>query len=381
MKKWIALLSAVLLTLSCAMAESSDTAHTEILSFDANPTTGYSWVGFVLGGEAVQLDSAEGTYIPDDQTGMLCGAGGQTQYVVTAVKPGRSIITFDYRRSWENTSLEQKVYLAVVDQALNLSLMDVTETSVLQGTVLSIDEAEHTALIAHDTIGEILARFTPEMSLPTVDEQIVIYTDGTMTLSLPAMMNMATQPLLIPRRDVFGVELPDYAMPGFCSGLKLYFGSIEDIASFRRALYSDDRSKPEDMEFISAKLYGAKYSSQAAGKCEHTNVWGFPYFAWWDKLESVHLWIRYKDRFLRCVRARMTNLRIDTNEDASGSYSPGEQLWGYPHILEYRQPYHFSRMYEVEKTYETEDSLLYDLAHYDGSIELTTWLDDLFGDG
>lgn len=26
-------------------------------------------------------------------------------------------------------------------------------------------------------------------------------------------------------------------------------------------------------------------------------------------------------------------------------------------------------------------SLLYDLAHYDGSIELTTWLDDLFGDG
>lgn len=35
----------------------------------------------------------------------------------------------------------------------------------------------------------------------------------------------------------------------------------------------------------------------------------------------------------------------------------------------------------AEKTYETEDSLLYDLAHYDGSIELTTWLDDLFGDG
>lgn len=34
--------------------------------------------------------------------------------------------------------------------------------------------------------------------------------------------DMATQPLLIPRRDVFGVELPDYAMPGFCSGSKLY---------------------------------------------------------------------------------------------------------------------------------------------------------------
>ena len=44
-------------------------------------------------------------------------------------------------------------------------------------------------------------------------------------------------------------------------------------------------------------------------------------------------------------------------------------------------PYVLIGLYEVEKTYETEDSLLYDLAHYDDSIELTTWLDDLFGDG
>ena len=78
--------------------------------------------------------------------------------------------------------------------------------------------------------------------------------------------DMATQPLLIPHRGVFGVELLDYAMPGFCSGSKLYFGSIEDIASFRHALFNDDRCKPEDMEFMSAKLYGAKFNSQAAGK-------------------------------------------------------------------------------------------------------------------
>ena len=41
MKKWIALLSALLLTLSCALAESPDAAHTATLSLDANPTTGY----------------------------------------------------------------------------------------------------------------------------------------------------------------------------------------------------------------------------------------------------------------------------------------------------------------------------------------------------
>ena len=190
MKKWIALLSAFLLTLSCAMAESPDAGQTALLSLDANPSTGYAWAGFVLGGDAVRLDSAEGTYIPDEQTAAMTGAGGQTQYVVTAVKPGSSIITFDYRRSWEDTVPEQKVYLAVVDQELNLSLTDVTETGVFQGTVLSLDEENHTALIEHETLGEILARFSPEMSLPTLDERIVIYTDGTMTLSLPATMNV-----------------------------------------------------------------------------------------------------------------------------------------------------------------------------------------------
>lgn len=61
--------------------------------------------------------------------------------------------------------------------------------------------------------------------------------------------------------------------------------------------------------------------------------------------------------------------------------SPGEQIWGYPHILEYRHPFHFSRMYVVEKKFDTEEDLLENLEHFDGSIELKGWLDDLFGDG
>ena len=190
MKKWMALLSAVMLTLSCAMAESSDAGQPATLSLDANPSTGYSWSGVVLGGDAVRLDSAEGTYLPDEQTGAATGTGGRTQYVVTAVQPGSSILTFDYRRSWEDAPLEQRVYLAVVDEELHLSLKDVTETGALRGTVLSVDEENHTALIEQDTLGEILAQFSPEMSLPALDEQIVICTDGTMTLSLPARMNV-----------------------------------------------------------------------------------------------------------------------------------------------------------------------------------------------
>ena len=45
--------------------------------------------------------------------------------------------------------------------------------------------------------------------------------------------DMVTQPLLVPRRNVFSVDLLDYATPRFCTNWKPYFGSIEDIAAFR----------------------------------------------------------------------------------------------------------------------------------------------------
>lgn len=196
-----------------------------------------------------------------------------------------------------------------------------------------------------------------------------------------ALDDMATQPLLVPKRDVFSVQLLDYAKPGFCTFSKPYFGTVEDIAEFRRALHRDEKHKPEDMTFSTVRVFGSQYEARPAGMYEHTNIWGFPYFVWWDKLESIHLWIGHQDNFYRCVRARMTNLQYDTDEDAAMKQSPGEQIWGYPHILEYHHPFHFNRMYVIEKRFESESQLLDDLKHYNGDIQLAGWLDDLFGDG
>ena len=92
--------------------------------------------------------------------------------------------------------------------------------------------------------------------------------------------DMVTQPLLVPRRDVFSVDLLDYATPGFCTNWKPYFGSIEDIAAFRNALHRDKKHKPEDMSFMPVKVYGAKQLVREAGMYEHTNIWGYPYFVW-----------------------------------------------------------------------------------------------------
>ena len=180
---------------------------------------------------------------------------------------------------------------------------------------------------------------------------------------------------------MFSVDLLDYATPGFCTNWKPYFGSLEDIAAFRMALHQDEKRKPEDMSFMPVKVYGTSQQVREAGMYEHTNIWGYPYLVWWDHLESIHLWIGCKDKFCRCVRARMKNLKYDTDEDAAMIQSPGEQIWGYPHVLEYRHPFHFSRMYVTEKWFESENELLEDLKNYDGGIELRGWLDELFGDG
>ena len=90
--------------------------------------------------------------------------------------------------------------------------------------------------------------------------------------------DMFTQPLLIPKRDVFSVQLLDYAKPGFCTFSKPYFGTIEDIAEFRRALHRDEKRKPEDMTFTSVRVFGSKHEIRDAGMYEHINIWGFPYF-------------------------------------------------------------------------------------------------------
>ena len=89
--------------------------------------------------------------------------------------------------------------------------------------------------------------------------------------------DMATQPLLLPRSDIFSVELSDHAKAGFCTHCKPCFGSLEDIAEFRHALRQDEKHIPEDMTFTSAKLYGSRYEIRKSGMYKHTHIRGFPY--------------------------------------------------------------------------------------------------------
>ena len=77
----------------------------------------------------------------------------------------------------------------------------------------------------------------------------------------------------------------------------------------------------------------------------------------------------------------MTNLQYAVGEEVAVKQSPSKQIRGYPHVLEYRYPFHFSRMYVIENQFDAEAELLNDLRDYRSEIELSGWLDELFGEG
>lgn len=231
-KKMIAIgLAAVMLSGNC-MAENVDktedvfvdSGETELterlksvidktvtLSFDSNATTGYSWTGFVLGGESIELDSMDGVYIADDNPEMLDGVGGETVFTLIPQKEGRSILSFTYGRSWEDSMEDETLILADVDAELNISTMDVTESSPIQGIVTAVDSEEHSVTLESETAGEIVAVFEENLELPVEEEEVCIYTDGTMTMSIPAIVNVLAWKT-IPNEYAREEEMPDAAM-------------------------------------------------------------------------------------------------------------------------------------------------------------------------
>lgn len=67
------------------------------LRLPENPTTGFLWNLSVTPGLSIMND----TYIPDDTSGKLVGAGGTHVWFLKAIGPGDQGISGIYRRTWE----------------------------------------------------------------------------------------------------------------------------------------------------------------------------------------------------------------------------------------------------------------------------------------
>ena len=119
----------------------------------------------------------------------LTGVGGVYTFTLTATAPGENIVVFEYLRSWERKIIDRRIFLITVADDLSVTVRDVTADGVMQGTVLSVDAEAHSALLRTEN-DEVLAHFPADMQLPAADEEITVFFNGAITMSLPGQIGV-----------------------------------------------------------------------------------------------------------------------------------------------------------------------------------------------
>ena len=208
-------------------------------------------------------------------------------------------------------------------------------------------------------------------------------------------------------KQFYRLELDDMATPSFTSFGKFYYGTMEQLSIFMKALEEADHLGDHFKDLTQA------FHSYEAGKTdvqhsvayrdvpllvpvrvlheethqiadhswEHRNIWGYPQNLRCKSVESKHLWIQDGDDFCRVLFARFTDLE---NEGITGEWRRvGEILWGYPKMLDYKPPYIQNRLAEVEVAYETlkEAETDWEAFRREPNPIFDSFCDDIFGDG
>lgn len=83
-----------------------------ILELESNPTTGSMWELTSLGKEN-RVKVEEQPYKPHN-TGLI-GSGGIQSWKVTPLGKGLTRAVFDYKRSWESTSIKTEIFDFIVE--------------------------------------------------------------------------------------------------------------------------------------------------------------------------------------------------------------------------------------------------------------------------
>lgn len=205
----------------------------------------------------------------------------------------------------------------------------------------------------------------------------------------------------------FRLELDDYSTPSFISGGKFYFGTLEDMDRLFSAIRNDER-KAEHKQYIlsvydqflsgekkithtvafnevpflvPAKILGEDHSILTDYSWEHINTWDCPYTMKCDKAESTHLWISCRGQYYRCIRTKFSKLQYDSIDGTFMKHS-GHTL-GYPHQIEYDDPYTYNRLFVIEKSFKNKARALNDRINFMHAPDpvFNFVLEDLFGDG
>lgn len=212
----------------------------------------------------------------------------------------------------------------------------------------------------------------------------------------------------------YSVALEDFATVSFVSGTKNYFGTLPEIEKFINSLKTDPKKSDEIFfsktvsafeEFKSgnenashyagngevrlltaAAVYDSMSYTLPAMEWEHLNIYKSPYKMRFTSAEIEHIWFEADGNFYRTMTAKLTGLEHDCRlaEDDPEQWKPfdNKSFWGYPHIIEFEEPYTFNALAVPEKRFKTEEELKADIEEFkkDPKPDFSAFCDDIFAD-
>lgn len=206
----------------------------------------------------------------------------------------------------------------------------------------------------------------------------------------------------------YRISLTDYARPGFSSGSKDYYGTMDEIVELISAIkynrnIDDDidglvaaldkyRSGEKDCEhsvaywktpFLSpVKLITQNEMSEKYYKWEHSNIWKCPYYMRAKNATFKQIVVKDGTNYIRAIKPEFDGLEYSINNNFENSDKIGAMFWGFPEMIKYdsKTQKTFSRLYLTEEFYSDCISACSDL-DVKGKIELRLFCDDIFGNG
>lgn len=213
-------------------------------------------------------------------------------------------------------------------------------------------------------------------------------------------------------KQFYCLTLDDYAVPSFCSFEAWYFGTLPLITSLIEELKADEKYSKNHAHLIEAfreycngntkvthnvayqempliepvSVYTEIENTAGRNKVEHLNVWDCTYYMRWKKSESNHIWLRYKNCYLRCIKTQFYNLEFAVI-DIEENYEPIDCYMGFPRQTvfgEAADEYTVeNRLYVSEKVFDSEDELLQDIENFRNTPDpiYTEIFNGIFGNG
>ena len=212
----------------------------------------------------------------------------------------------------------------------------------------------------------------------------------------------------------YALQLDDYALPGFVSGGKYYYGSLTELDEYFNALQENKRARETHEETILAykefkdgnldvrhtvaynkvnllepiKVYSIdSVMIYDPFLWKHENIYGFPYFMKADAIIYDVIWIKHGSSYIRCVKPEFCNLSYCPNPANGVKYElMNNNFWGQPEIIYQKirpngEVVTSSRLFMKEKVFESKKDATRDVKALCGINNYAEFCNEIFADG